>query len=387
MLLSPRAGIKKQTLEQYPESTELFSGLESAFAADKVQVTTIHQIGIWYQESKPFAQPLLVIVDEFHTLFAENCFASPLLYFQQQLEEWVNDPRVIVIALTATAKLPLEHIESGFVFKRISEDTEPQYKAETITIEQSKSLETILRQCPATQENKQLVFVRGSVERLIRLAAADDCASWLCSKSSNTRINGVRASSLMNQDHYQTFLDGRFPDGVNRMFLTSAFREGINITDADAQEIIIEGCTDIEIIQAFGRVRHDTKRLIVVIDKRKFGGFYDNIEGAKLLLETGDLEEYFERQLEQDQESFEGDKIPILTFWDYQKNELRFNSFALSYWIYEQDCYRKAINSPENSYFREMLGNYSKKPILYDSFNYVRPSNQRENEKRLIIFD
>ena len=314
LFLSPRAGIKKQTLEQYSESTKLFSGLESAFAADKVQVATVHQIGNWYQERKAFAQPLLVIVDEFHTLFAENCFASPLLYFQQQLEEWVNNPDVVVIALTATAKLPLEHIESGFAFKRISEETEPKYKAETITIEQSKSLETILRQCPATQDNKQLVFVRGSVERLIRLAAADECASWLCSKSSNTRIDGIKASSLMNQDHYETFLDGRFPDGVNRMFLTSAFREGINITDEAAQEIIIEGCTDIEIIQAFGRVRHDTKRLIVVIDKRKFGGFYDNIEKANELLESSNLEEYYERQLEQEQENYEGEKIPVLVY-------------------------------------------------------------------------
>ena len=192
----------------------------------------------------------------------------------------------------------------------------------------------------------------------------------------------------MNQEHYQALLSGHFPKGVNRMFLTSAFREGININDAAAQEIIIEGCTDIEVIQAFGRVRHDTRRLIVVIDKRKFGGFDRNIEAAERLFESGDLQEYYEWQLEQEKEDYEGEKIPLLVYWDTSKKELRFNSFAVSYWIYERDSYQRATCNPKTPYFGQMLGNYSKSEILFDSFNYVRPAtNQIENEKRLDVFD
>lgn len=349
-MVSPRIVIKEQTLKDYSDFVEELEQ-ESAFGESKrIQVATVHAIGSRYRSKTPVQTPQLVIIDEFHTLFSEHVFAVDLLYFQQQLAEWANNPQVTVIALTATTTLPLQFVNScpfdgmnwlysmfrTFKIRRISEDKEPAYRVKNATVETSKSLETILRQCPASESRKQLVFVKGKIERLMNLSADDSCASWLCSPTSNSRINGVRACELMNWEHYQSIVKGQMPQGINRLYLSSAYREGLNVKDSDVQEIIIEGCTDIDIVQSLGRVRHSVESLVIVIDKRKYTGTDNKVRKALELLKSDDLEPYYQLQKEQETESFEGAKAPILVYKDLETNELRFNFLALCFWLYEQ---------------------------------------------------
>ena len=126
------------------------------------------------------------------------------------------------------------------------------------------------------------------------------------------------------------------PQGINRLYLSSAYREGLNVKDADVQEIVIEGCTDIEIVQSLGRVRHSVESLIIVIDKRKFTGTDSKVKKALELLESDNLEPYYQLQKEQEKESFDGVKMPILVYKDLESDELRFNFLALCFWLYEQ---------------------------------------------------
>lgn len=412
-MLSPRRGIRKQTLDSYPDQVERFAVSGSAFSS-KVQIETVHKIGFWYRLDYAFPKPRLVIIDEFHTLFSETHFARDLIYFYQQLLEWIDDPNVTLIALTATTTLPLEFVNQqpfkgfewlyqsfqGFRIRKISRDLDPPYKAQVVQIESGKSLETILRQCPASPDNKQLVFVRGTAAKLVSLAESEDRSSWLCSEESKREVNGIKAAELMDQDHLSSILSGYLPETVDRIYLTSAYREGINIHDEAVQEVIIEGASDIEVIQALGRVRHPIKRLIIVIDARKFQNGDRKIREALDLLKCGDLEAYYRRQEKQDLEGFEGERVPNLVFRNKYTRELRFNYLALCFWLF--DYYSSACATQQDwkeielsgrlfpskrEYFSRILDPYSEGPITYDLISFGKPSVDRENAEKLERFD
>ena len=188
-----------------------------------------------------------------------------------------------------------------------------------------------MRELPANSNNKQLVFTKGRIDRLRDLAAMDPSYSWLCSSKSSSRIDEIRACELMNQDHYRSLISGYLPDQINRIYLSSAYREGLNVFDPDVREVIIEGVTDIDIIQSLGRVRHDLDRVVIVIDKRKYSGIDKKVSHAIELLRSGDLRSYFEIQEEQETEENIKNKVPILVYRDLRTNDLRFNFFALCY--------------------------------------------------------
>ena len=412
-MLSPRRGIRKQTLDSYPDQVERFAVSGSAFSS-RVQIETVHKIGCWYRLDYAYPKPRLVIIDEFHTLFSETHFSRDLIYFYQQLLEWVDDPSVTLIALTATTALPLEFVNQQpfkgfdwlyqgfqrFRIRKISRDLDPPYKAKVVQIESGKSLETILRGCPASPDNKQLVFVRGTAAKLVSLAEGEDRSAWLCSEESKREVNGIKAAELMNRDHLASILGGYLPEGVDRIYLTSAYREGINILDEAVQEVIIEGASDIELVQALGRVRHPIRRLIIVIDSRKFQSGDRKIREALDLLEGGDLEAYFGRQEKQDLEGFEGERIPNLVFRDKYTRGLRFNYLALCYWLF--DYYSSACATQQDwkeielagrsfpsrkEYFSGILDPYSESAITYDKISYGKPSVDRENAEKLDCFD
>lgn len=87
LMLFPRAEIKRQCLREYEEYCVEYNSEESAFES-KVRLATCHLIGSVYRRTGYMPTPKLVIVDEWHTIFAENNFAGDLLYFQQVFQEW-----------------------------------------------------------------------------------------------------------------------------------------------------------------------------------------------------------------------------------------------------------------------------------------------------------
>lgn len=281
---------------------------------------------------------------------------------------------------------------------------EPRYKARQIIIQQGQSLESVLRNAPASEENKQIVFVKGSIERLIDLASADKHATWLCSTSSNSKVGDTPAVSLMNMEHHRQFTAGKMPAGINRIYLSSAYREGLNIHDESVKDVIIDGVTDIDLVQSFGRVRHDTDRLIVVVDKRRYRSIETRVRSARELLESDSptaFEEYYLNQLEQQKEGYEGVKKPALIFKDKANNRLMFNYWALYYWLYERTsslCAGQSFNQSVfwfdeklpslKGYFQAILGAYSDAPILYNPYRYIRPATiEQENKERIANFD
>lgn len=415
LLLSPRAAIRDQTLETYDTETVPFSVNESAFGSDdRVRVTTVHQIGRWYRSYIDYPKPNLVIVDEFHSLFSENVFAQDLIYFYQQLLEWAEDPSVCVLVLTATTTLPLQFVNKcpfegfewiyesfkGFKIKSICGDLEPRYKVAKVQIESGKSLETVLRQCPASPDKKQLIFTRGRIERLANLADADKCASWLCSVSSRSEIGGEKASDLMNREHYDSLIGGYLPEGINRIYLSSAYREGLNVHDEAVREVIIEGASDIEIVQALGRVRHSIDRMIVVVDARKFPSIDGNVRNALALLKSGDLKSYYDQQNEQEKEDYEGEKVPILVYEDIRTQSLRFNFLALCYWLFDHYSVTCATQRKQTEivfsgselprkipYFEGILKPYSEAKIKFDLISFGKPNLEQENREKIERFD
>lgn len=416
LLLFPRTAIKEQTLNAY--DCEEFNIEENAFGnkRSKVQVATCQAIGRAFRNKMRIQNIKLVIVDEWHTLFAENHFAVDLLYFQEAMKEWVDDSSFTVVALTGTPTLPLKFVNSApfegleYIYdnkiphipvRSICDSIEPVFKADEVLVEQNKSLEVCLRSLPASNEWKQIVFVKGKIERLISLAANDENATWLCSKSTKSKIGGKFASYLMNQEHYQEILSGRMPQGINRIYLSSAYREGLNLEDPSIKEVIVEGVNDIDIIQSFGRVRHDTKRLVIVIDNRKYAGVNNKTKAARELLEDGNPQafaDYYDVQEKQAGEDFEGDRKPILVYEDKKNGELLFNYYVLCYWLYSEwslHCAsryemtwlgQKLPNCGE--YFESFLERYSKSAIKYNVLDYIRPATiEQENEERLNMFD
>ena len=417
LMLFPRMVIRKQSLHNYSDFCVEYQSEESGFE-NKVRLATCHLIGNAYKRTGYMPNPALVVVDEWHTCFAENNFAEDLLYFQQVFQMWVNNPAVTVVCLTGTPTLPLEFVNkcpipeleymySKFPPMRIRDlvgRLEPKYKANQIIVQQGQSLESVLRNVPASDDNKQIVFVKGSINRLKDLADADENATWLCSASSDAEINGKPAVDEMNKEHFEQFTAGQMPAGVNRVYVTSAYREGLNIYDEAVKDVIIDGVTDIDIIQSFGRVRHNTNRLIVVVDRRRYKTIERRVKDARELLENDNplaFEERFAEQKEQRKEDYEGKKHPVLIFKDVIANSLKFNYWALQYWLYEDYSAHCAglfdnqtsdlVGRKEQSlkgYFQAILGAYSDAPILYNPYRYIRPATiEQENKERITNFD
>lgn len=417
LMLFPRTVIRNQSLHDYKDACVEYQSEETAFE-NKVRLATCHLIGNAYKRTGYMPNPALVVVDEWHTCFAENNFAEDLLYFQQVFRLWVNNPAVTVVCLTGTPTLPLEFVNkcpipeleymySKFPPMRIRDlvgQLEPKYKANQIIIQQRQSLESVLRNVPASEDNKQIVFVKGSINRLKDLADADENATWLCSASSNAEINGIPAVDLMNKEHFEQFTAGQMPAGVNRIYITSAYREGLNIYDEAIKDVIIDGVTDIDIVQSFGRVRHNTNRLIVVVDQRRYLTIESRVKNARELLESDNplaFEEWFAEQLEQRNDDYEGKKHPVLIFKDVIANSLKFNYWALQYWLYEKFSAICAGQSPNQTvswfdkkmpslkgYFQAILGAYSNASILYNPYRYIRPATiELENKERIANFD
>lgn len=417
LMLFPRKEIRNQSLREYKKSCVEYQSEESAFE-NKVRLATCHLIGNSYRRTGYMPIPTLVIVDEWHTCFAENNFAFDLLYFQQVFQKWVDNPKVIVVCLTGTPTLPMEFVNQcpfaglehmygkmpRMPIRNLTRELEPKFKASKIIVQQNQSIESVLRAIPATKDNKQIVFVKGSIERLVDLANTDEKATWLCSASSNAKIGDDWARDLMNANHYEQFTAGNMPEGINRIYLSSAYREGLNVYDESIKDVIIDGVTDIDVVQSFGRVRHSTERLIVVVDKRRYQAIESKVLSARQLLENESLtafEDYYLEQLEQQKEEYEGVKKPVLVFRDKTNNRLMFNYWALYYWLYERFSAICAGQSRNQSvfwfdkelpsltgYFEAILGAYSDAPIVYNPYRYIRPATiEQENKERLAMFD
>ncbi|MCI8450919.1 MAG: DEAD/DEAH box helicase family protein [Eggerthellaceae bacterium] len=407
LLLVPRVAIKDQVLSDY-RGVAVEYGARSAFGDEpSVEVGTYHKVASDY-EAGSVPRPKLVICDEWHTTFAETHFAEQLMAFQRLFVEWVADAEVTVVVMTATDTLPLRFVVNcpyedasrfygnrleGVRFRKISVSKEPLFKVGKIQVEQGKSVANVLRRCAASPQNKQLVFCMGKTESLIRDAEADEGASWLCSDNN-------RWAEVMNQEHRSAVIDrGMLPEGVNRLYLTSAYREGVNIHDPDVREVIIEAVNDISIVQSLGRVRHDIDRLIVVVDRRKSSYDEKKIRTAIGLLEDGSQEAY-ENYYLRHQSADDGGK-PNLVYKSAQ-GAYEFNFYALYWWLYSTYSWICAAQTERTEttwldgkklpglkeYFDSMLGKFTGAAIGYNLFSYKRPiSVQEENEERIAGFD
>lgn len=402
LILFPRVSIKEQCLRNYSDKCEEYPGEDES----KVKLATCHLFGNKYKNGEKIPQPQIVIVDEWHTLFAENNFAEQLIYFEKLFQEWVRNPLVAVIAITATPLLPLKFVNEcpfeglDYIYKNIinmpcriiHQGTEAVHQVSTVQIEQFKSLETILQACPADSRRKQIIFTSCNLEKLVQMANQDENAGWLCSKSTSRKMGGVSFAELMDKQLYDSVIAGKLPSDINRLYVTSGYREGININDELVQEIIIDGSTDIDIIQSLGRVRHSIKRLIIVIDSRKYLILENKVTKALKLLrsnDSGTIENYYKKQ--------EVDNLPLLVY--LANGQYQLNYLAFCYWIYcdySLKCAKQKENvsltwfdkqlPSRNEYFENILSPFTDKI----QFNKIVPKYEnivQENKKKIEQFD
>ncbi len=410
LLLVPRKTIKDQTLgnkEYKDHCSELFNDFTGNDG--RVKVSTVQKIGSCFRNGIDIAKPGLVVVDEFHTLFGETDFADDLLYFQQLLQSWVADPAVSVVAMTATATLPCDFVNRclfpglewlyqdkgfGLPMALVSSGLKPKYRVRKVQIEQAKALTTVLRANPASADSKQVVFWRGSTEGMMRQSKSEGNSTWLCSEYSPH-------AAKMNEDHLRYIQSGMLPPGIDRLYVSSAYREGFNIVDPAIREVVISGVTDIDIVQSLGRVRHDLERCIVVVDERcyKIGGKVRKALNLKRSDDPKALEAYYKRQ--ERQSGTGGGKVPILVYLDHRSNEYRFNDYALYKWLHETYSFmaaRKTVAEGETEYqgrkvpkseeyFASMLGSYCDE-ITFNQVKRGKKENaEAYNKEQLESFD
>ena len=76
---------------------------------------------------------------------------------------------------------------------------------------------------------------------------------------------GKTYAEMFDEEKYNYLIENKgTPEDIRILYATSAFEVGFNIEDEDFQVVVIEAYTPQQVLQFFGRIRHDVEKLIIV---------------------------------------------------------------------------------------------------------------------------
>ena len=371
---------RRSILDQQLKNGEVVSAIEEDFSnstfswiderPNKVRIITTSRFGSLYKDGRIEKMFPIVVVDELHSLFLDTMFAEESYYAIECLlnEFWEG---TIKIGLTATPELLFNYIDRDQDLFYALDDCilPPKYNAEEVLYYNHTYLAKTLGTITPTVENKVLVYCP-SAKSAIAFAESRDNAAFLISKYSKY----TEAVEKQKELYDYIIQNEKLPDDIYIIFMTSAYREGVEIKDPAVRTVIIDASDEITISQFIGRIRSNIDKVIINTNKNQEDRIRSNAETWRDLKDKTyeDWAEQFGRQLARAERN---ENTTLLV--QKMKGKYELNKFFLPIHLYLLDCYIQANNESgrqvvkvgnrpmlaKDTYFGSYLNGYSKSPI------------------------
>ena len=359
LFLVPRKIIKDQqiinTLSCCPAVLQDYCGgrdfLQQQEGKGKIRITTYQQFIGWVMAGEVITPPKVFIMDEFHTLISDSCFADNLANMMDYLLD--NYDSIIKIALTATPQIQTVYAGQEFSklrFIRIDKELGIKYKAEQINIYQRGTMAALVNYLsPKVDKNNRLFVYTIGAKKCYELSELykDKGADFFISKSSEKYPS---LSQLMIERGTRDYIcqNERLPNDITMLFCNSAGREGMNLKDNRIKRMVIDACDLINIEQAFGRVRFNIKELDIVLNQNR------RESNQKIIKQFAELISLWTNAEEAEKDAIlwrryavqEHNKdLPKFVYISYKDQKPLLNRYAKAYYSYMDDCYIQISNT------------------------------------------
>ena len=379
---------RRSILDQQLKYGEVVSAVEEDFSnsslswmeerPNKVRIITTSKLGSLYKEGKIEKMFPIVVVDELHSLFLDTMFAEESYHCIECLKHFWYE--TIKVGLTATPQMLFNYIDIGQDLFYVLDEVPlvPKYGCED-TVYLRTYIENAVKTVNPSPTEKVLVYC-SSAKKAISMAEKREDGAYLISKYSKYTEAVERQQDLYNY----IVENNKLPDDINILFMTSAYREGVEIKDDNITTIIIEASDDITISQFVGRVRGNIQSLKIVIHDQQLKKWMDNtIEYGKLL--KGTYEDWVLRYGRQVVLAEKNENITLLV--QKSNGKYKLNEYFEPITRYLIDCYQQADNERLNNrlvsigdrpmkttldYLNSFLGEYSKGTIRKSSIDIER---------------
>lgn len=415
-VLTSRTIIKEQLLQDNASRTDkIYRNEDLNFyqaigetQEDKVKVGTYHEIGRRLRQGEKVELPKVMVCDEVHSLAGETAFAVDLCYVLKVLEKNTD---VIKIGLTATPELLTNYIQKedklkdNFNFNVISKKVFPKYYVNNVEVVNNVSLENVLKGITTDETHKAFIFTN-SAKRGYALACKDNCgkdkpiAKNICSVycDSVDEDTGKTLADLMDNEVVKHLRQNKtFPQGIERIYATSAYQEGLDLKDEKLKYIIIDNVSAQTILQVLGRFRQNLDRLIIINNQQHKAGLESKIRDTIKFIDNYNAASDYEKGklfAQRLQEQKQNKNVPKIAY-EYNGEDL-INYYPLAYWRYELDCYEFAANKEyvtltiggkeykhTKEYFNDLLDRFIENPILFTD----TPREKNNNAEKIRNFN
>lgn len=346
------------------------SGTNPAFddRGDRVRIITTSKLGSLYQQDKIEKMFPIVVIDEIHSLFLDTMFADTSYFCVNCIYKYWDD--TLKFGLTATPDLLLNYIDKNDNMFYLLDDgcLLNKYNTDEFCYCNYTYISSVVEKLEPKPEEKVMVYCN-SAKTAIALAEKYNGA-YLISK-----YNKNREAVEKQQPIYDYIIENqKLPDYINIIFMTSAYREGVEIKDPNVRYISIDACDEITISQFLGRVRNDVAKVIINTNDQQLARI-ENTANEYLKIKDynqGQLGEYYANQMKNIETNGSG------TMFVLKKDDgYIINQYIVPVQQYLLDCYYQANNKMENmvvrrgdktlidsdSWFSKFLKDYSKTPI------------------------
>lgn len=376
LFISTRRSIKDQQVRY----GEVEDAVEEDFTAeganpiyddreDKVRIITTAKLGALYLQGKIEKMFPIVVIDELHSLFLDTMFSEESYAAIECINHFWKD--TIKIGLTATPELLVKYIDQDeeMFYALDDNDLLPKYNSEQFIYCNYTYLKSSLKLVKPREDYKVIVYC-ASAKNAIALSEKYENAAYLISK-----YNRDAAAVEKQQPLYDYIIkNAKLPEGTNLLFMTSAYREGVELKDEAVKAIIIDASDEITISQFIGRIRANLDKVIVNTNQNqldRINKVIEDYERIKNFSET-EMAELYGIQKEK------AEKQENITL-QIQKIDGRYelNKYLVPVQKYLLDCYIQANNrgnskiikigdrdlSSSKDWFNKYLGDYSRTPI------------------------
>lgn len=336
---------------------------------DKVRIITTAKLGALYLKGRVEKMFPVVVIDELHSLFLDTMFSEESYAAIECIKHFWKD--TVKIGLTATPELLVKYIDpEGEMFYALDDnDLLPKYNSEQFVYCNYTYLKSSLKLVKPTEDYKVVVYC-ASAKNAIALAEKYENAAFLISKYNRD------AEAVEKQKPLYDFIikNAKLPEGVNLLFMTSAYREGVELKDEAVKAIIIDASDEITISQFIGRIRANLDKVIVNTNQNQL----DRIN--KVIADYEVIKNYKETEMAElyGIQKEKAEKQENVTL-QVQKIDGRYelNKYLIPVQKYLIDCYTQANNrgnsqivrigdrelTSSKDWFNRYLGDYSKTPI------------------------
>ena len=376
LFISTRRSIKDQQVrygevEDAVEEDFMAEGANPIYddREDKVRIITTAKLGALYLQGKIEKMFPIVVIDELHSLFLDTMFSEESYAAIECINHFWKD--TIKIGLTATPELLVKYIdpEEEMFYALDDNDLLPKYNSEQFIYCNYTYLKSSLKLVKPREDYKVIVYC-ASAKNAIALSEKYENAAYLISK-----YNRDAAAVEKQQPLYDYIIkNAKLPEGTNLLFMTSAYREGVELKDEAVKAIIIDASDEITISQFIGRIRANLDKVIVNTNQNqldRINKVIEDYERIKNFSET-EMAELYGIQKEK------AEKQENITL-QIQKIDGRYelNKYLVPVQKYLLDCYIQANNrgnskiikigdrdlSSSKDWFNKYLGDYSRTPI------------------------